>query len=106
MHGGDQMTDDLKSLYGKYADFVIALYADLDRTAGQPVAPDYKTPLLSFDDFRRTWEAWGRTGGLQDVWRQRFEAGYVRAAAGLCARLESILGGAGNRINLPSRAAA
>jgi hypothetical protein len=100
------MTDDLESLYGKYTDFVAGLHADLDRTAGRPVAPAYKTPLLSFGDFCRTWDEWGRTDGLQAVWRQRFEAGYTRAAAEFRVRLEAAIGGERRSSNMPTPRAA
>lgn len=87
------MTDDLESLYQKYTTFMAGLHADLDRTAGRPVAAAYRAPLLSYGDFCRMWAEWGKTDGLQDVWRQRFAAGYACAAAELRARLEVAIGG-------------
>ena len=93
---------DLESLYGKYVDYVTCLHAELDRVAGVPVSPEYRAPLLSCDDFCRTWQQWGNTKGLQEVWRQRFELGYHQAAADLRARLEAAITGTSCRGSIPN----
>ena len=85
------MSNDLESLYTKYRDFVTCLRADLDRVVGQRVAPRYCASLLEYDDFCQTWDRWGRTDGLQAVWRQRFEQGYHQTVASLRARLEAAI---------------
>ncbi len=95
------MTNDLESLYDKYADYVRRLHDDLART-GQSVSPDDGLELLCYEDFCRAWRRWGKTEGLQDTWRREFDLGYDRAALELSARLDAALFGKNPAVSGPT----
>jgi hypothetical protein len=78
-------------MYEKYVAYVTRLQTDLDCTVGNLVPLDYRAQVLSYEDFCRTWQRWGKTAGVQETWRSRFDLGYDRVAADLCERLESAL---------------
>jgi hypothetical protein len=85
------MTTDLHRLYEKYSGYVGELQDDFARHVGPDVAEAYRPRRMSFDDFCRTWAAWGQIAGVQQMWQRRFEAGYGIAAEELTHRLRTAL---------------
>ncbi len=103
--GGGPVSAGMESLYRQYLDFVTRLHAHLDVAAGGPISPGYRAPKLPYDDFCHMWEDWGRSPGVQEVWRHRFEAGYLQAATELRDSLQAALIGRSRVAGQSSRAA-
>ncbi len=91
------MSTDLRTLYGKYADYVMRLREDFDRHVGARVPEKYRPELLSFDHFCEVWRRWGRVESLQETWERRFALGYDRVAEALSKQLEAAFFPAGDR---------
>ncbi len=83
------MSTDLRTLYGKYVDYVTRLRDDFDRHVGARVPEKYRPQLLSFDEFCEAWQRWGRVESLQETWEHRLNMGYDRVAEALSKELEA-----------------
>jgi len=93
------MLTDLQLLYEKYVDYVTRLREDFIQHLGLRLCDSYGPRLRNFDDFCLTWQHWGKTEGLQEEWRGRFEAGYDSVAKKLTERLREVFSPAESRVS-------